>query len=220
MEVLVVFVAIGSVLWFVFSDPQNNDEKKRKTYPFWLVASMILLIVIPPILMGLIILWNNNTVLTTFTELDLDLYILRLTIPFEIVALVTVALTVIFYGYALTTRESRIYYIGIPLQAVSLFIVFSMMSVLPDLEIFSEIEVEETSYLLVQVAPPESGELYLFACDVDENCTGEEIAVVEGRAYETGEMLYDAPTNMLNIVATAEEIEQYTVPLSAVDDEP
>jgi|GEM_PF-4873316 len=219
MEVLVVFSAIIGVLWYVFNDPKKASERKK--YPILLVLAMIALIVIPPILTVLIILWNENTVLVSFTKLDLDLFLLRLTVPFEAVAIVTVALAVIFYGYALSTRSSRVYYIGIPLQAISLFIVFLMMSVLPNLQTFAEIEIADTEYMLVQVAPPERGELYLFSCNEDEDCIGANVANISGEPYASAEMAYDAVNSSMVITASNEEVEeQYVVPLPLVATEP
>ena len=222
MPAIIVIVATTAVMYFIFFLEENATQKDRKKKPerrFYptklrLTLALFIIIFLPMIATILFLNWNTYIRLDSLTEAELYFAIFRLTISYNAVGFVILAMSIFAYVYAGAERQFWVHLIGIPLQSCTCLFILVLLMLQPHIEIFQSLEVDDVTYHLVY-RHDGSGSIHLLACD-DKNtiCKSDLLGVVDSYMYSDGQMTYHPAYDYLHIRTTGFDVEEYIIPLN------
>ena len=172
---------------------------------------MLLLLILPPSLMFLISMWNW---LVFWVSDDLDLLIFQWTMLHYIIWFIFGISAGAFYIYQIFFKNVRLYLLGIPFQiGVFIFTWLWWITISGPLDHFDTLEIEDTTYHLIQTSAHMTDLLHMFTCE--EFCSVRSISKAEYSKYNSGNMSYNPATHSIHIIATGDNgIDEYTIPVS------
>jgi hypothetical protein len=161
-------------------------------------VTVLLLLILPPSLMLLVSMINW---LMFWVSNDVDILIFQWTAFHYVIWLTFGCIAGAFYMYHILFKRSYLYLLGVPFQiGIFIFTWFWWLIISGPLDRFDTLEIEDTSYHLIQTSSHGNGQLYLFACDQDF-CAVSIIGNVDSSKFFGAEMTYNSPTNTIYVTA-------------------
>ena len=174
----------------------------------------LLLLSLPVGITFFIAIANIYINLDGLTTVDINLFTFQWMTVYHVMWFICAIIIGTFYLYVIFIKGSCLSILGIPIH-MAMFVLawFLWLFLNGPLDRFDTLEIEDTSYHLIQTSANATGQLYLFTCD-EHICDVTYIDYVDSSKFFDAEMTYSPSNHTIYVSADAGYgIEEYIIPL-------
>lgn len=175
-----------------------------------------LLLLVLPLGFTFVVGWGNLYIrLEDLTAVDINLLTFQWTTLYHVIWFICGVFALAFYLYNIFVKGSCLYLFGVPLQIGTFVLAWIFWLILNGpFDRFDTLEVEDTTYHIIQTSANATGLLYLFTCN-ENICDVFQIGAVDSSRYFDAEMTYTHSNHTIYVAADGGYgVEKYIIPLT------